>query len=71
MNQITQTAPTKEEAINIALEKLGVPMQDVSITVVEEGKKGFLGFGVKPAVVQVTVLKREIVEEAPKEEKWK
>ena len=69
MNQITQTAPTKEEAINIALEKLGLPMQDVSITVVEEGKKGFLGFGVKPAVVQVTVLKREIVEEVPKKEK--
>ena len=69
MNQITQTAPTKEEAITIALEKLGVPMQDVSITVVEEGKKGFLGFGVKPAVVQVTVLKEEIVEEIPKTEK--
>ena len=43
-------------------------MQEVSITVVEEGKKGFLGFGVKPAVVQVTVLKREIVEEVPKKE---
>lgn len=65
MNQITQTAPTKKEAITIALEKLGVSMQDVSITVVDEGKKGFLGFGVKPAVVQVTVLEREIVEEAP------
>ncbi|MFJ7972896.1 RNA-binding cell elongation regulator Jag/EloR [Psychrobacillus sp. NPDC096389] len=71
MNQITQTAPTKEEAIAIALEKLGVPMQDVSITVVDEGKKGFLGFGVKPAVVQVTVLKREIVEEAPIKEEVK
>ncbi|SES41132.1 RNA-binding cell elongation regulator Jag/EloR [Psychrobacillus sp. OK032] len=69
MNQITQTAPTKEEAINIALEKLGLPMQDVSITVVEEGKKGFLGFGVKPAVVKVTVLKRDIVEEVSIEEK--
>ena len=31
----------------------------MSITVVDEGKKGFLGFGVKPAVVQVTVLKNE------------
>lgn len=69
MNQITQTAPTKEEAITIALEKLGVPLQDVSITVVEEGKKGFLGFGVKPAVVEVTVLKKEvIVEEVSKDD---
>ncbi|WP_144513476.1 RNA-binding cell elongation regulator Jag/EloR [Bacillus sp. FJAT-22090] len=68
MNQITQTAPTKEEAITIALEKLKVSKQDVTITVVEEGKKGFLGFGVKPAVVQVTVLKKEKVEEVPKKE---
>lgn len=59
MNQITQTAPTKEEAITVALEKLGVTRDDVSIKVVEEGKKGFLGFGTKPAVVEVTVLKKE------------
>lgn len=64
MNQITQTAPTKEEAITVALEKLGVSKQEVTITVLDEGKKGFLGFGVKPAVVQVTVLKNEkIIEE--------
>ena len=31
MNQITQTAPTKEEAITVALEKLGVSRDDVSI----------------------------------------
>ncbi|MFJ7828186.1 RNA-binding cell elongation regulator Jag/EloR [Psychrobacillus sp. NPDC096623] len=59
MNQITQTAPTKEEAITVALEKLGVTRDDVSIKVVEAGKKGFLGFGTKPAVVEVTVLKKE------------
>lgn len=59
MNQITQTAPTKEEAITVALEKLGVTRDDVSIKIVEAGKKGFLGFGTKPAVVEVTVLKKE------------
>ena len=59
MKQITEAAPTKEKAITVALEKLGVLIQDVSITVLDEGKKGFLGFGVKPAVVQVTVLKNE------------
>lgn len=59
MNQITQTAPTKEEAITVALEKLGVSREEVTITVLDEGKKGFLGFGVKPAVVEVTVLKNE------------
>ncbi|MEK4487880.1 RNA-binding cell elongation regulator Jag/EloR [Psychrobacillus sp. FSL H8-0484] len=68
MNQITQTAPTKEEAINIALEKLGVSREDVSITVVEKGKKGFLGFGVKPAVVEVTVLEKEEIVDVASEE---
>lgn len=69
MNQITQTAPTKNEAINVALEKLGVTRQEVSITIVDEGKKGFFGFGAKPAVVQVTVLKNEEVIEEVKIEK--
>ncbi|MEK4520076.1 RNA-binding cell elongation regulator Jag/EloR [Psychrobacillus sp. FSL W7-1457] len=59
MKQITQTAPTKEEAINVALKKLEVSREDVSITVVEEGKKGFFGFLSKPAVVEVTVLKKD------------
>lgn len=59
MKQITEAAPTKEKAIAVALEKLGVSIQDVSITVLDEGKKGFLGFGVKPAVVQVIVLTNE------------
>jgi len=68
MKQITQTAPTKEEAISVALEKLGVMQEDVSITVVEEGKKGFLGFGAKPAVVEVTVLEKEIALEKDFEE---
>ncbi|WP_313892702.1 RNA-binding cell elongation regulator Jag/EloR [Psychrobacillus sp.] len=64
MNQITQTAPTKEEAINVALEKLGVTRQEVSIIIVDEGKKGFFGFGAKPAVVEVTVLENEeVIEE--------
>lgn len=72
MNQITQTAPTKEEAITVALEKLGVSRDDVSIKVVEAGKKGFLGFGTKPAVVEVTVLNKEqevIVEKVQEKEK--
>lgn len=69
MNQITQTAPTKEEAITVALQKLGVSKQEVTITVLDEGKKGFLGFGAKPAVVQVTVrINEEIVEEVHKPE---
>lgn len=69
MKQITQTAPTKEEAINVALKKLEVSREDVSITVVEEGKKGFFGFLSKPAVVEVTVLKKDDPVEQVLEEK--
>ena len=49
-------AKTKEEAISLGLEKLGVGFEDVKIEVIEEGSKGFLGIlGVKPAVVRLTV----------------
>ena len=45
MKQITQTGATKEEAIALALQKLGVTREQVEIEVLQEAKKGFLGFG--------------------------
>ncbi|WP_017378762.1 RNA-binding cell elongation regulator Jag/EloR [Paenisporosarcina sp. TG-14] len=55
MNQITQTGTTTEKAISAALTKLGTTRDQVTINVLSEGKKGFLGFGSKPAEVQVLV----------------
>lgn len=55
MNQITQTGTTTEEAISAALAKLGATRDRVTIHVLTEGKKGFLGFGSKLAEVQVKV----------------
>ncbi|EPD50921.1 RNA-binding cell elongation regulator Jag/EloR [Paenisporosarcina sp. FSL H8-0542] len=55
MNQITQTGSTTEEAISAALAKLETTRDQVTINVLTEGKKGFLGFGSKLAEVQVTV----------------
>lgn len=55
MNQITQTGTTTEEAISAALAKLETTRDQVTINVLTEGKKGFLGFGSKLAEVQVTV----------------
>ena len=81
MNQITQTGTTTEEAISGALAKLGVDRDQVTINVLTEGRKGFLGFGSKLAEVQVTVQEPSAVEvkeeevvmaepaEAPAEEK--
>lgn len=61
MKQITQTGATKEEAIFLALQKLGVTRDQVEIEVLQEAKKGFLGFGARPAEIRVTVME-------PKEE---
>jgi spoIIIJ-associated protein len=55
VNQITHTGITTEKAISAALEKLGVTKDRVTINVLTESKKGFLGFGSRLAEVQVTV----------------
>ena len=60
MKQITQTGTTVENAISAALEKLQVTREEVCITVIQEEKKGFFGFGAKEAEVEVTVNKPEL-----------
>ena len=52
-NFIEKTAKTKEEAIELALSELGLSLEEVEVEVIEEGSKGFLGFGGKDAVVKV------------------
>lgn len=55
MKQITQTGSTVENAISDALKKLQITREEVTIHVLQEQKKGFFGFGVKQAEVEVTV----------------
>ncbi|MED3661612.1 RNA-binding cell elongation regulator Jag/EloR [Ureibacillus terrenus] len=62
MKQITQTGATKEEAIALALLKLGVTQDQVEIEVLQEARKGFLGFGARPAEVRVTVIEQQVDE---------
>ena len=53
--QIIVTAKTVEEAIAKAVAELGAPNAEaVEYTVLEEAKKGFLGFGAAPAKVEVS-----------------
>ena len=55
MRSIESTGKTVEEAVQAGLGKLGLELSDVTISVIEEGSKGFFGlFGAKPAKVRIT-----------------
>ena len=54
MEEIRKSAKTVDDAIAAALAGLGAAREEVDITVIDEGSKGFLGmFGSKDAVVLV------------------
>lgn len=55
MKQLTQIGATTQEAISLALQKLGKTREQVDVEVLQEGKKGFFGFGARSAEVRVTV----------------
>ena len=59
MKQTTQIGATVEEAISLALQKLGLTLEQADVEVLQEGKKGFLGFGSRPAEVRVTARQLE------------
>ncbi|MBD8026696.1 protein jag [Ureibacillus sp. Re31] len=70
MKQITQLGATVEEAISLALQQLKTTRDQVEVEVLQEGKKGFLGFGARQAEVRVTVneMITEPIVEAPHHE---
>ena len=54
MSKVIETAgKTVDDAIEAALEQLGAEMDDVEVTVLEEGSKGLFGIGSRQARVQV------------------
>ncbi|WP_407272306.1 RNA-binding cell elongation regulator Jag/EloR [Radiobacillus sp. PE A8.2] len=61
MKQVTATGQTVEEAVQSALQKLNTSKDQISIEIIDEGKKGILGiFGSKPAIVKATLKKNYI-----------
>ncbi len=56
MENLEFSGKTVEEAIQRALDQLGVSREVVEVAVVKEGRSGILGLGAEPAVVRVTPL---------------
>ena len=56
MESLEVNAKTVEEAIQLALEQLGVSREEVEISVLKEGRLGILGLGAEDAVVRVRPL---------------
>lgn len=56
MESIEISAKSVEEAVELALAKLGLNRSEVEVVVVEEGKKGIFGFGSEEIKVRVTPL---------------
>ncbi|KAA0948844.1 protein jag [Sporosarcina sp. ANT_H38] len=59
MTKMTRRGTTVELAISSALASLGVMRDEVEVEVINQGKKGFLGFGAKEAEVTVTIVNFE------------
>ncbi|NDO46273.1 RNA-binding cell elongation regulator Jag/EloR [Clostridium sp. MD294] len=54
MDKITKSGKTVDDALQEALKELHTSRDEVEVTVIDEGTKGFLGvFGAKDAVIQV------------------
>ena len=74
MESLETSAKTVEEAIDLALKRLGVAREEVEIVVLTRGKPGFFGLGSEEASVRVTrrspekeeqaaaILAREVIE---------
>ena len=68
MESVEVSAKTVDEAIDIALEELGLKRSQVKIEVLTAGKPGLFGLGGEQARVRVTALEEGIARPMPREE---
>jgi len=59
MREVERSAGSVEEAVDAALEELGVSEQEAHVQILQEPQKGILGIGGQSAVVRVTVREEE------------
>ena len=55
LQYIEREGKTAEDALDLALNELGVKREQVNLKVLDEGSKGILGFGVRQAKIRVTL----------------
>jgi spoIIIJ-associated protein len=60
MREVERSAPSVEEAIEAALDELGVSEQEAEVEIVREPQRGLLGIGGQDAVVRVRVRDEEV-----------
>lgn len=60
MREVERSAASVEEAIEAALEELGVSEQEAQVEIVQDSQKGVLGFGSQEAIVRVRVQEEDI-----------
>ena len=65
MSSIEATGKTIDDALQAGLAQLGAAKEDVTVEVLEEPSRGFLGIGSKPAKLRLTLIEKE---QAPVEE---
>jgi spoIIIJ-associated protein len=63
VREVERSAPSVEEAIEAALEELGVSEQEAEVEIVQESTRGILGFGQQEAVVRVRVRQEAVARE--------
>ena len=69
MSYIEVTGKTEDEALRKGLEQLGMDRDDVSVSILERAKTGFLGIGATPARIRITYGPEEADVAAPAEVK--
>lgn len=69
MSYIDVTGKTEDEALRKGLEQLGMDRDDVSVSILERAKTGFLGIGATPARIRITYGPEEADVAAPAEVK--
>lgn len=69
MSYIDVTGKTEDEALRKGLEQLGMDRDDVSVSILERAKSGFLGIGASPARIRITYGSEEAEVAAPAEVK--